>query len=583
MRCFFLSLLLASGVNLLAQRPNGFFADSLKKCIAEARTPGDKIHLLLILAAATTDSMQAEVYAGEAVSDAELGRDRRLMAEVYVQNGGRYLDNGGLVGNQNKAQRQFEQAEQVAREAGLAGMLTESYCWLSRVWRIKGDNEKALAYSNQAEATAINTDNDTAKVAAYISMGETYLNIKQMPLAFQNFSEALTLAEVKKSDKLLRSAYVGLMRFYLTMHEYGKAIDYTMRGYELDRRMWSGIDMLVDLYRLGDLFGYDKKWDLAKQMYEHSLALADTLHYDVFKINSYFRLLSMYFRQNEYGKGLQYMLGHPEMLDFLNHSGYAFYLGHIKAVVFTKENRLDSALHYFTLEEPEVTVRGSKEIQCDFWETFGEYYVRRRDYPKAIGCYKNAYGTRVEASDLEEQVEIADTLWRLYERVGDFRGALTYNQLAAAERDSLRAKTQETELMKLEVETENRRKERVAREEEVNTERRHNIQYMGFTAGLVLLFISIVLLGRLPVPVPVIRTVVFLSFIFLFEFIILLLDRTIQAWTHEEPWKVLCIKIVLAAGLVPLHHWLEHRVIHYLSRRRQPAASGYKNQPHAGH
>ena len=63
-----------------------------------------------------------------------------------------------------------------------------------------------------------------------------------------------------------------------------------------------------------------------------------------------------------------------------------------------------------------------------------------------------------------------------------------------------------------------------------------------------------------------------LTFIFLFEFIILLLDRTIQAWTHEEPWKVLLIKIVLAAGLVPLHHWLEHRVIYCLSHRQKPVA-----------
>jgi hypothetical protein len=49
----------------------------------------------------------------------------------------------------------------------------------------------------------------------------------------------------------------------------------------------------------------------------------------------------------------------------------------------------------------------------------------------------------------------------------------------------------------------------------------------------------------------------------------LLADKPIQAWTAEEPWKVLMIKIVLGAGLVPLHHWLEHKVIHYLSGRRK--------------
>jgi len=553
------------------EQPNGFFVDSLQRRLVGAQTTEDKVDLLLKLAYATTDSLQAEVYSGEALTDAELSRDRRLMVESYLRNGDRYLNYQGLVGNQDKAQRQFEQAEQLAREGGLSTLVTQSYYQLSKLWRIKGDYEKALSYSNQAMAVAINTDNDSAKVAGYLSLGETYLNMKQMPLSFQNFSEARTIAEMSGSENLLRNVYVGLTRFYSDMHEYGKAIDYTIKAYELDRKMWNGTNMLVDLYWLGDFFGLDKKWDLAEKMYERSIALADTLHYDLNKVYSYFRILSMYFRRNEYSKGLQYMLGRREMLDYLNHSGYAFYIGQIKAIAFSKENRLDSALHYFTIAEPAVVERGSKDLQYDFWSSYGDYYIRRRDYFKAIDCYKKAYQTVVAVSDPGLKVDMTDTLRRLYERVGDYRGALVYNQLAAAERDSLRAKTQETELMKLEVETENRRKERLAHEEELNTERRHNIQYMGFTVGLVLLFISIVVLGRFPVPVSLIRTVVFLSFIFLFEFIVLLLDKTIAAWTHEEPWKVLCIKIVLAAGLVPLHHWLEHRVIHYLSHRRRPA------------
>ena len=34
------------------------------------------------------------------------------------------------------------------------------------------------------------------------------------------------------------------------------------------------------------------------------------------------------------------------------------------------------------------------------------------------------------------------------------------------------------------------------------------------------------------------------------------------------------IKIFLAAILLPLHHWLEHKVIHYLNSRRKIAAPG---------
>ena len=38
--------------------------------------------------------------------------------------------------------------------------------------------------------------------------------------------------------------------------------------------------------------------------------------------------------------------------------------------------------------------------------------------------------------------------------------------------------------------------------------------------------------------------------------------------------KILLIKIFLAAVLLPLHHWLEHKVIHYLSTRKKIVPSG---------
>lgn len=570
MRFLFFILLFMVGLRVCAQGPDDLFTDSLKKRLAGAQTTRDKVHYLLELANSVPDSMQAEVYAGEAVRDAELSRDRWLMADVYVLNGARYSNNQGLMGNLDKAQRSYERAEQIAKENGLSRLLTDGYAGLSSVWRTKGDNEKALAYSNLALAAAMNTDNDSAKVRAYVSLGEVYRDMKNMPLAFQHYSEARSIAEESGNEKLLRSAYLGLTYFYVTMHEYGKAIDYTMKSYTLDRKMWDGYNMLTDLNHLGELFGFNKQKDLALKVYEQSLALADTLHYGLFKINCYFRIFNMYFQDNQYVKAQQYLLGRREMLDYLVHFGYSFYPFQIKAAALTEEGRYDSALYYYRMAEPLVIERGNSEIKAGFYQSFGDYYIKRKNYPEAIGYYKKGFALMAAAKDLADEQIFVDTLQRLYERAGDYQSALFYNRLAGAERDSLRAQTQETELMKLEVETENRRQERVAREEELNTERRHNIQYMGFTAGLVLLFITIVLLGRLTVPVSVIRTVVFLSFIFLFEFIILLLDRNIQAWTHDEPWQVLLIKIVLAAGLVPLHHWLEHRVVHYLSNRRRP-------------
>jgi hypothetical protein len=91
---------------------------------------------------------------------------------------------------------------------------------------------------------------------------------------------------------------------------------------------------------------------------------------------------------------------------------------------------------------------------------------------------------------------------------------------------------------------ENKRSERFELAKAEALRKKHNLQYMGISAAM----------GRLKVKPMLIRGLGFLSFILLFEFIILLIDKPIHEITHGEPLPVLMIKIVIIAVLLPLHH-----------------------------
>ena len=92
---------------------------------------------------------------------------------------------------------------------------------------------------------------------------------------------------------------------------------------------------------------------------------------------------------------------------------------------------------------------------------------------------------------------------------------------------------------------------------------------MGITGFIILLFLSLAAMGKFKVKPWFIRSLGFISFILLFEFIILIIDGQLHAITHGEPLPLLLIKIVLIALLLPFHHWLEHKVIKYLVRHEQ--------------
>ncbi len=562
-------LCLSTGLRSYSQRTQSF-TDSLRARLAVARTAAEKVELLIGLSNSSLDPRESHALGDTAIAEAELSRDRSLIASAYILNGRIYMNNGGLSDNLDHAMKNFQQAEQVAMDNGLQKLLVDSYCGLAEVWQNKGNNGKALGYSNQALAAASNTDNDTAKTRAYGSLGETYLGMNEMLLSLQNFLAALNIAETSGKEGLMRDTYRDLQRFYYAIHEYPKAVDYALKAYALDRQVWNGVNMMMDLYNLGDLYVESKQPAMAMRFYENSFRLSDTLRMPFMKFNSYFRIFNMYFRENEYSRGLKYIEDHREIVNFLDSIGAQFFVGEIYALAMTEQGKYDSARYYFQQAEPGVERNGNNEMHYDFFTGFGDYYAVTKDYPGAIRYYKKALDAATVQQGLEWEAGCADTLKGLYEKTGDYKSALLYSTLSNIARDSIRTQMRATDLMKLEVESDSRRRERIEREEEERTEHRHNVQYMGFTIGLVVLFIGLVMLGRLDVPLSFIRALGFLSFVFLFEFVILLLDKRIQVWTHEEPWKVLLIKIGLGAILVPLHHWLEHKVIHYLSSRRKP-------------
>jgi hypothetical protein len=83
-----------------------------------------------------------------------------------------------------------------------------------------------------------------------------------------------------------------------------------------------------------------------------------------------------------------------------------------------------------------------------------------------------------------------------------------------------------------------------------------------------------VMLGMFKVSATTIKLVGFFAFLMFFEFIFLILKKNIAGITQGEPWKDLLFMIGLAALLLPLHHWLEHKVIHYLTSHNRLTSSG---------
>jgi tetratricopeptide (TPR) repeat protein len=549
-----------------------YWPDSLKRALGKATELRDKAEIATNLALYYfgQDRSLSDEYGRQAIEAAEMSRDRMLMIRTYLDNGRRFEQGVGLKGNLEMAMDLFRRAEKIAKDEKLDKGLVYTDVAFADVYRAMGDNVQAMTYSNQAVTTASDLDNDSVQVAAYTSLGSSYEARNEKLFAFRNYLKALDVAEEGKDDWLIRNASAYLAYFYYDIRDEDKAIDYEVKVIiPADRRMKHFFELRGDYNTLAQYFNRKGEYDIAQESYEHAIQLADTIRFSLVKIDSYFGMFDTYFKSGRYQKGMDYFQQHPVVSDYLRRAGMQYVIDGIYADAYMDMGRYDSAAYYFDREGPQVEANANAPAKADFYDEIGEFYKRRQMWEKAIGYYQKEEAIGKAMGDLHTQEHADESLDTLYLRANDFSKAYVYHTQAVQYSDSLRELSKATELLKLEVDNDTRRRERVVREEEQAREHRHNVQYMGFTVGLVALFIALVMMGWLAVPTSVIRGLGFLSFIFLFEFIILLTDKQIGELTHDEPWKVLLIKIVLAAGLLPLHHWSERKVIHFLSSRKK--------------
>jgi len=549
-----------------------YWPDSLRKALAHATEWPDKARMATNLALyyfGQNRSLSDE-YGRQAIEAAEMSRDRMLMITTYLDNGRRFEQGVGLKGNLEMAMDLFRRAEKIAKDEKLDKGLVYTEVAFAEVYRSLGDNVQAMTYSNEAVATASDLDNDSVQVAAYTSLGQSYQARNEQLLAFRNYLKALDVAEQARDPWLTRNASAYVAYFYVKIHEEDKAIDYYVNSIiPIDRKLKHFYELRADYDALAQFFTRKGEYDIAEESYEHAIQLADSIHFDLVKIDSYFGMFDTYFKSGQYQKGMDYFRQHPVVSDYLREAGMQYVVDGLYADAYMDMGRYDSAAWYFDRESPEVEAKANAPSKADFYEEIGAFYKRRQMWDKAIGYYQKEEAIGKVMGDLNILEHADENLDTLYWRANNFAEAYAYRTHHVQYSDSLRELSKATELLKLEVDNDTRRRDRLAREEEETREHRHNVQYMGFTVGLVALFIALVMMGWLAVPTSVIRGLGFLSFIFLFEFIILLTDKQISELTHDEPWKVLLIKIALAAILLPLHHWSEHRVIHFLSSRKR--------------
>ena len=556
--------------------------DSIKNALNKATTAEDKVRWLDELSRTMMNIKPADgdEYGKQLIAVAEESRDRKLMFKAYLSNGIRCTYFASQKSYSDKAIGFYNKALNLARQNRMEEEVGAAQLHLSGLYLMIPDNEKALSYATQAFSLISTLRNDSLRAEAHNAYAQVYQVKNENILALRNYFNALRIAEDIKNNPLIRNCYLYLSDFYNSIDDYDKAIDYMTEAYKiLDKVNEKNVPYQKVIYtnNIGNLYAGKKNYDIAIGYFEKSIRMADSLKFSTLKIPGYISLLNQYLRIDEPAKALAYLNSSAgsDLKKYLSNFGMAAIIEQAYGVIYSEIGRFDSARIYFERARPFFENSNNENSQVGFFGQLASFYRKSGNKPKAIEYYLSVKEMSERNGLLDNVKKASQYLDTLYTETGNIPLAGKYKAIYYQYKDSIEALKREKELTQVEADDEQQRliKQQIERDEAKR--RRNNIQYLGIVIGIIALFVGLVILGMFKVSAGLIKAIGFFVFIMLFEFVFLVFKKNIYSITNGEPWKDLAFMIALAALLVPLHHWLEHRVLKYLTSHNRLTSAGH--------
>jgi|GEM_PF-2998720 len=447
-------------------------------------------------------------------------------------------------------------------------------------------SEDMPEYSRKILAFAASSDNLDVKFSSYLAAAKTAMVNLNVTEAWQYILDAETVLSKQQSSGTKQSKLKIQnikFEFYDSLSSYRKALDIkksivdflimqkpidsiqlAWSSYELYRTMIHQSDNIDVSIQLNDIIRFAKRKKIVP-LEEYAFAI---FRMHLINAGRHQELFNNFF---EYYQDLA-----KKNPDIVRTPAYC----QSNAIFCEVRNNLDSAQIFFEKGIAYATLEGKPYRTANLKRRYAQFLLRNDLSEKAYEVLQGALDLAIEAGSSDYIMEITEILDTMAIRYGDTEKAFEYSQI---QNKALKKKSELVEgeaLLLMELEHRKHVNELKLKQEKLEAKRKHNIEYFAIGVGLILLFLLFVIISSMKVPNWLIQMLGFFSILFVFEFVILILDHKIHHWAHGAPVKIFLVKIAILSILFPLHHVAEHGITTYMVKHqliKRPKKSAFRN------
>ena len=457
--------------------------------------------------------------------------------------------------------------------------------------------DTALMYYKEALSIALEIDNKELMQGCYNSIGIIYWNKSDYPQALQYYNQSLEINEQLKDKKAIANNYNNIGVIYFNQSSYPQALSYYFKCLKICEELGNKQDMAGSYNNIGVIYYNQSSYPQALTYHFKSLKIEEEQGNKQGMADSYNNIGLIYYNQSLFPRALTYYFKCLKICEEQgNKQGMAGSYGNIgilctslyeqgvaSAEVLANEDRLgrvgvwaaltpkkllDTAMYY---QQKAFSI--NKELGLEYGMTFSlcgiaSIHYQKGEYSHALEYYQHAVLVADSIGALKRESKAHSGLSTCYEKLNNHKFALDHYKIYSTLKDSVFNEEKSKDLGKLEAKHEfemaemkkKQEEEERSKQLEVAVSRRNQLQYSGILIVIFILFGSLFLLGKHSIPNWLVELSVFIPFLILFEFLLVLLDPSIESWAGSEPAFKLMFNAGLAGLMFPLHQFFERKL-----------------------
>ncbi len=207
----------------------------------------------------------------------------------------------------------------------------------------------------------------------------------------------------------------------------------------------------------------------------------------------------------------------------------------------------------------------NKETLCEVTLGMAKVYEKLGQQDSAVFFGNMTFTMARNGHFLSRQLDAAYFLSQHFKKLQRYDSAFVYLEQAENLKEAIKGQEKTREAMIISNNEQMRQAELAEQKLREKELRSKQLQLLVIAIFIPVLFLLTLFISRIRINRMIVRFMGIISLLFLFEFITLLLHPMVADFTHHTPFLELLIFVIIASGLIPLHHRLEHLMVTRLS------------------